>query len=101
MKVEWRAEHMRGLSQMWHDGEGTNGCASCGLTWKRRDRYVYWPIRLGWRWREYRSGPWRWRLNRHGWQIGWDGPDARVFGWTLHVGPLLVKFGPSLRRRKP
>jgi len=71
-----------------------------------QDRYVYWPVRLGWHWRGYRSGRCLARrygrpypfVHWHGWQIGWDGPSQRVFGRTLHLGPLLVKFGPSLKR---
>lgn len=67
------------------------------MFWQGRPpgRYVYWPIRLGWRWQEYRDGPWRYGLAWHGWQIGRDGPGKAVFGWTVHVGPLLVRFGPK------
>ena len=56
-------------------------------------RYVYWPIRIGlaWRWRA-----WRTWFTWHGWELPPRRAEPYViaFGWTFHLGPLKVKFGP-------
>ena len=71
------------------DDSGKYTCGDCGNTWRARDRYLWWPIRLHWS-RGPASRAW---LKTHGWQVGWDGFEQRVFGRTLHVGPLKVMFG--------
>jgi hypothetical protein len=37
-----------------------------------------------------RSTSW---FRTHGWEVGFDGIEQRVFGWTLHLGPVIVLFG--------
>jgi hypothetical protein len=79
-------DSLKGVSSNDH-GEYTRW--SCGSQWKARDRYVWWPIGLGWR----SDKPQRF-FGRWGWQIGWDGIEQRVFGQTIRIGSLLIKLGP-------
>jgi hypothetical protein len=37
------------------------------------------------------------RVTWHGWQVGWDGTEQRVFGWTLSLGALKISFGSKDR----
>lgn len=69
------------------NGNGEYTCHDCGHSWRARSRYLWWPIRLGWC---PESSTW---FTAHGWQVGWDGIEQRVFGRTLHLGPLKVVFG--------
>lgn len=69
---------------------------------KDGDRWAWWPVSLRISWR---FGNWRQWFKTHGWQIGSERVDPaltsracmpgfrRVFGWTLHLGPLKVCFG--------
>lgn len=70
--------------------EGIYHCSCCGHTWKAGKRYLYWPIRFGWR----EFGPIGF-IDWHGWEVGYYRPSIRLFGWTLHIGRLLIKFGKS------
>jgi hypothetical protein len=68
------------------------------------DRFYLWPIRV--RWAPGRATRW---FDWHGWQVGTESVSRvktsracmpgyrRVFGQTLHLGPLLVMFGPRPR----
>lgn len=73
---------------------GVYTCHDCGHTWKARDRYVWWPVRVAWQSRLARKAS-RGHLSFHGWQVGWDRIEQRVFGGTLRIGRLLIKFGRS------
>jgi hypothetical protein len=72
------------------DGKGTYSCDYCGHTWRKTKRYLNWPVSLHF---QTRLGAWRSWFKTHGWQVGWDGIEQRVYGWTLHLGPLKVCFG--------
>lgn len=58
---------------------------------ERRQRYQYWPIRVGWH-----------RCDSHAflfWQSRPQRPGATAataLGWTLHIGPVQIYFGDSL-----
>jgi hypothetical protein len=54
--------------------------------------YRYWPIRLDWARNTCHAF-----LCAHGWQTGWK-CGARIYGWTLHIGALKIKFGKDLKK---
>lgn len=62
-----------------------------------KKNYSMWPIKLGWK----KQIKWKFGdqpfITAHGWQNGWNN-GARVYGWTLHIGNLLIKFGRSTRK---
>lgn len=73
------------------DGAGNYNCSLCGHVWRGYKRYLYWPIFLRWQ----RGGS-KW-ITWHGWQLGYEGLEQKVFGWTLHLGALKVCFGAATR----
>jgi len=67
--------------------DGLYTCHSCGEQWPARSRHVWWPIRV-------RLTPQFWPLvSHHGWEIGCDRIEQRVYGHTVRIGPVLVVFG--------
>lgn len=97
---------LRDISRYTHsDGAGNYGCSMCGNTWRAYRRYLYWPIRLHWSWyplsrKRLKAAGMKRRAKRitwHGWQVGWDGTEQRVFGWTLSIGALKISFGSKER----
>ena len=88
-----------GLKGVMSDGYGLYTCNSCGAQWRSRSRTLWWPISLGLEPALSRQlgrvKPWRERwFARWVWQTGWDGIEQRVFGQTIRIGSLLIKFGP-------
>jgi hypothetical protein len=75
-----------------HDGRGNYSCGCCGHRWRAGKRYLWWPVKLRWKWG--RLGRWNW-FGWHGWQVGFEGLERRVFGWAFHLGPVLLLFGPE------
>ncbi len=74
------------------DGSGNYSCSLCDHTWRGYKRYLYWPIFF--RWQRKASHKF---FNWHGWQLGYEGLEQKVFGWTLHIGPLKICFGSTAR----
>jgi hypothetical protein len=74
------------------DGRGEYWCTYCGHRWRAGRTYLWWPVRLVWRWHR----PWLW-FGSHGWEVGARGIEQLVFGWALHLGPLRVLFGSEAR----
>ena len=74
------------------DGSGNYHCALCEHKWRAYSRYLYWPVFL--RWQRKASHK---LITWHGWQLGYEGLEQKVFGWTLHIGPLKVCFGAVTR----
>lgn len=56
-------------------------------------RWLYWPIKLAYSDMRF----WRW-FQWHGWSVGSSGLERTWYGWTFHLGPLLVLFGSSKRK---
>lgn len=75
---------------MYKDEAGIHYCSHCGSSWKKAQRYLWWPIRIAWRKQRKTS---KMRFGWHGWEIGSNGAYDRVFGWTLHLWIILIKFG--------
>lgn len=73
------------------DGSGNYHCTLCDHKWRAYKRYLYWPIFLRWGSRSHKFITW------HGWSVGYEGLEQKVFGWTLHVGPLKICFGSVTR----
>lgn len=73
------------------DGAGNYHCTLCDNKWRAYKRYLYWPIFLRWNKISHKFITW------HGWQLGYEGLEQKVFGWTLHVGPLKICFGSTAR----
>lgn len=61
-----------------------------------RSTYQFWPIRVQWAANDGMRCWFTW----HGWQVGWVEPAHGLFGWTFHLGRLLILFGKDLPRRK-
>lgn len=74
------------------DGSGNYNCSLCDHTWRGYKRYLYWPIFLRWQ----RKGSHKF-ITWHGWSVGYEGLEQKVFGWTLHVGALKICFGSAAR----
>lgn len=68
-------------------------CHECGSTWRARDRYLWWPIRLVWG-DPFSSTWWTW----HGVEVGADAIEQRVYKRVLHFGRLKIVFGRDSRR---
>jgi hypothetical protein len=79
-----------GIRHITSDDAGIYTCHQCGNQWQRRERYVWWPVRVGW---HLQGRPWRQFFAWHGWQVGSDGIEQRVFGQTFHIGRLFIAFG--------
>lgn len=55
-----------------------------------KEEYRNWPISFAWcKTFKVVSPPY---ISTHGWQIGWKDYN-RIYGWTLHIGRLKIKFG--------
>lgn len=87
--------HKHGLTGISSTGGGDEPnvytCNECGSSWKERDRYAWWPIRLRWapsRLAKFFFGHW-------GSQIGWDGISQRVFARHIRVGPFVLTLGAT------
>ena len=74
------------------DGSGNYSCSLCDHTWRSYKRYLYWPIFFRWQRKASRKF-----FNWHGWQLGYEGLEQKVFGWTLHVGAIKICFGSTTR----
>lgn len=77
------------------DGSGNYHCSLCDETWRGYKRYLYWPIAIHWQ----RKASHKF-INWHGWQLGYEKIQQRVFGWTLHIGALKICFGSVSRLRE-
>lgn len=73
------------------DCSGNYHCSLCDNKWRAYKRYLYWPIFLRWGMTSHKFITW------HGWQVGYEGLEQKVFGWTLHVGALKICFGSASR----
>ena len=73
------------------DGSGNYHCTLCDNKWRAYKRYLYWPIFLRWGLTSHKLITW------HGWSVGYEGMEQKVFGWTLHIGPLKICFGSVSR----
>ena len=73
---------------VYSNGVGQYRCNNCGNTWRARDRYAWWPIRLR------LSSVNRAKISMHGVQVGWEGAAQRLFTRVVRLGPLLIIFGP-------
>lgn len=62
-----------------------------------KKNYSMWPIRIKWK----KEIKWKFgeqpMITAHGWQNGWNN-GARLYGWTFHIGNLLIIFGRSERK---
>ena len=74
------------------DGSGNYNCTLCDHKWRAYKRYLYWPIFLRWN----RLGSHKF-ITWHGWSVGYEGLEQKVFGWTLHIGALKICFGSVSR----
>ena len=74
---------------IYSNDRGEYTCGDCGHRWMARERFLWWPIRLHWA----RGPAARTWFKTHGWQVGWDGIEQRVYGRTVHLGPLKILFG--------
>ena len=74
------------------DGSGNYSCSLCDHVWRAYTRFLYWPIFLRWQ----RGGAHKF-ITWHGWSIGYERLEQKVFGWTLHIGALKVCFGSASR----
>lgn len=74
------------------DGSGNYNCTLCDHKWRAYKRYLYWPVFLRWN----RLGSHKF-ITWHGWSVGYEGLEQKVFGWTLHIGPLKICFGSVSR----
>jgi hypothetical protein len=68
-------------------------CYKCGNVWKEKRKWLYWPIRLGFQPRLLPDQKFTFAIKCWGWQVASDRPGVQVFGWTLRVWRLLIKFG--------
>ncbi len=86
-------QSIRKTSMIGSDDTGRNYCYCCGHSWQTKRRWLYWPIQLcrqpnlGQRKYEQR----RWAI--WSWQVGADRMSQPVFGWTVRIWRLLIKFG--------
>jgi len=62
--------------------------------------YLYWPIRLQWKSAAKHDSRLLSWFAWHGWQVGWKEPAHGLFGWTFHLGRLIVLFGKDMPRKK-
>ena len=53
-----------------------------------KKNYHMWPISISW-FKPWNNPPY---ITTHGWQTGWKNGE-RIYGWTLHLGRLKIKFG--------
>lgn len=96
-----RAEKASRATDHTHRVGDAYECRACGSRWPTR-RYAHWPIRCGVTPPNVEQhGIRRWanrlRIQRWGWEV--TPPTSapafqRWFGWTLQIGPLLIKVGP-------
>lgn len=77
------------------DGSGNYTCTLCDHSWRAYKRYLYWPIYLRWQRRAATKF-----ITWHGWSVGYEAMEQKVFGWTLHIGPLKICFGSANRLPK-
>lgn len=87
--------HAAGITHMTSNDAGEYTCHQCGHTWMRRDRWLWWPISFAWRRVSVPGSP---VFSVWGWQVDWDGHAQRVFGRSVRIGRLVIKFG---ERRAP
>ena len=55
-----------------------------------KKNYRVFPVKFGWK--NHKGS--RSFIQVHGWQTGWENGE-RIYGWTLHLGKLLIYFGKS------
>lgn len=89
---EYNQRLLDGSKYIGSDGSGNYHCSLCDHKWRAYKRYLYWPIFLRWQ----RKATHKF-INWHGWQIGYEGLEQKVFGWTLHIGALKICFGSVSR----
>lgn len=72
--------------------DGVYSCGHCGARWQAENIYRHWPIRFGWS--RFSS------FGTHGYQIGWDGIERRVFALVISIAWLRIVLGDGWRRRR-
>jgi hypothetical protein len=92
-----KKQNIRNTSMICSDNTGRNYCLCCGCSWETKRRWLYWPIKLGWR--NDNIGKQWWGVI-WGWQIGADRMSQPVFGWTIRIWRLLIKFGDMKAKTK-
>ncbi len=69
--------------------DGQFFCMGCGSTWASGAINRWWPVRC------LLANHWHW--GKHGYQIGWQHIEQRVFNQVISIGPIRIILGPRDR----